>query len=463
MRCKFVSLLLVLIFVSLALPFNSDAQVTSPTITVMMGGLNQETIVAGIIHNITLGLTHASTDVVLKAYFSGSFTIANSTNNYSWSYSSGVWTDDLYGYYIKNESARYGDDYCFNIALDAKAIEGNWRFVALADGVEVINSLILVEKPIAGISMSSPTFYFHVVPYGTGFISSWKPDDLANSTYISTKNIGNVPMTFSITYETMNSLFTTSNSTGTYYPTQSNEVGKIHYISFQAQGWSPRKFNVKGLIRGEPQLLMTPDTVTTIVAPQTTFDVVVTVARPGYQIYQMDGVTVQYKSFYSSAYKQKLSLDLYFTGSNKSVYLNQDMQNLTFNNYYNQALESNDDLLLVLREDIEQQVIVNITCSSAPPWKQPSMITYANFNLNLADNTGTGKFTSNIVVSSSGEEDNEFPVSTNVFVVIVLVVVFVVIATFMFRTYKKTEEEKRKELEEKIRRKKERAKNQRRH
>jgi len=429
---------------------------------ISMGGLEKTTIVAGIMHNITISLSQASVNLTLKAYFAGSFTIANNTNNYSWSYSSGVWTDDLYGYYLKNESAKFGDVYCFNIALDSTATPGNWHYVTIVDGLEVSNSLIQVEMPVAGISMSSPTFYFHVVPYGTGYISSWKSDEPVNSTFLTTKNIGNVPLTFSITYETMNSLFVTSNSTGTYYPTKSNEEGRTHYISFQAQSWSPRQFTVKGKVHGEPQLIMTPNTVTTIVAAQTTFDVVVTVARPGYQIYQMDGVTVQYKSFYSSAYKQKISLDMYLTG-NKSVYLNQDMQNLTFNNYYNMAQESSDDILFVLREDLEQQVMVNITCSSAPPWKQPSMITYANFNLNLADNTGTGRFTSNIVVSAAAEEENKFPVSTNVFVVIILVIVFVAIAAFMFRAYRKTEGEKRKELEDKIRKKKDRARNQRRH
>lgn len=456
MRCKIVSLLIVLVLVSLTLQFSSEAQ-TASTMTISMGSLQKSGIVAGIIHNITLSLSQAANNVTLKAHLSANFVTGNSTNNYSWSYSSGTWADDLYAYYIKNESARYGLDYCFNIAIDSTATAGSWEFTTIVEGVIVNTQQLQVATPVAGISMSSPTFYFQVVPYGTGFISSWRPNDAVNSTYLSTRNIGNVPMTFHISYETMNSLFTTTNSTGTSLPQEQRN----HYVSFQAQSWSPRKFTVRGLVHGEPQLVMTPNTVTTIVAPQTTFEVVVTVARPGYQIYQMNGVAVQYKSFYSSAYKQQLSMDMYITG-NKSVYLGQDMQNLTFNSFYDQVQESSDDLLLVLREDVEQQVIANITCSSAPPWKQPSMITYANFNLSLADNSGTGRFTSNVVVSSAPEGDNDFPVSANVFVIIVLAIVFLVIAVFMFRAYRKTEEEKRKELEEKIRRKKEKARIQRR-
>jgi hypothetical protein len=111
-----------------------------------MGGLQHTTIVAGIIHNITLSISQASANVTLRAYFSGSIIIANNTNNYSWSYSSGVWADDLYGYYIKNESARYGTAYCFNIALDSTAWVGNWRFVTIVNGTEVSNNIIMVER-----------------------------------------------------------------------------------------------------------------------------------------------------------------------------------------------------------------------------------------------------------------------------------------------------------------------------
>jgi hypothetical protein len=330
--------------------------------------------------------------------------------------------------------------------------------VTIVDGTEISNKNILVEKPVPGLSMSAPTFYFNIAPYGTGFISSWNTNVPANSTSLSTKNTGNVPLTFRITYESMNNLFTTSNSTGTSNPAEE----RTHFINFQAQSWSPRQFTIKGTVNGEPQLLMTPNTVTTIVAVQTTFDVVVTVARPGYQIYQMDGVTVQYKSFYRSAYyRQSLSLNMYITG-NKSVYLSPDMNNLTFNNFENQGTKTQEDLLLVLNDLTEQHIIANITCSSAPPWKQPTMMAYANFNLSLSDNTGTGRFTSNVVVSATAEENNEFPVPLNVFIVLVLAIVFIVIAIFMFGAYRKTEEEKRKELEDKIRRKKERARKQRR-
>jgi len=434
----------------------SEAQ-ASPTMNITMGGQQKSDIVAGIIHNVTITLSQATANLTLKAHLSSGFTVSNRTNNYSWSCVSDVWTDDLYGYYIKSESGRYGSDYCFHLALDSTSTPGTWRFTIYADGIVLSSKQIQVVAPVAGISMSAPRFYFQVYPYGTGFISSWKSDDVVNSSSLTTKNIGNVPLNFQITYDSMNSLFTTSNSTGTYNPSEE----RTHYVSFQAQSWSPRQFTVKGLVRGEPQLLMTPDTVSTIVAAQTTFDVVVTVARPGYNIYQMDGVTVQYKTFYTSAYRRTMTIDMFLTG-NKSVYLSPDLENLSFNSFLNQGVKSTDDLLLPLQDNLEQQVIVNFTCSVAPQWKQPSMIAYAHFNLRLADGAGTGRLTSNVVVSASAEAESEFSVTASVLVIIILVAVFIAIGIFLFRAYKKTEEEKRMELEEKIRRKKEKAKKQRR-
>lgn len=464
MRHTVVCMLLLLMLAALPMQSFTEGQVTS-VMTISMGGVVKTTLVAGIVHNISISLSQASDDVVLKAYLSSGFTTSNNTNNYSWSYSSGTWSDDLYDYFIKNESARYGNIFSFNIALNSQAVPGNWRFVTYVDGTEVGNRVVLVEKPVSGISMSAPTFYFNVIPYGTGFMSSWMEGNVSSPVYgyLTTKNIGNVPLTLQITFEgtgmfgTASSLSAT-NSTGTAFPQEQRQ----HYVSFQAQSWSPRKFTVKGFISGEPQLLMTPNTVSTIIAPRTTFDVVVTVARPGYDVYQMDGVSVQYKAFYYSGYKSKISMDLYLTG-NKSVYLGHEMQNLTFNHFTTDVQNINDEILISLSDTVEQHVVVNVTCSSQPPWKQPSMIAYANFNLRLAETAGAGRFTSNVVVSAGSETESANPISASMMAIIVLVIVFIVIGIFIFNVYRKTEAERRKELEDKIRKKKEREKKQRRH
>jgi hypothetical protein len=268
-----------------------------------------------------------------------------------------------------------------------------------------------------------------------------------------------VPTTLTITYDSMNNLFSTTNSTGTYYPGEE----KTHYVSFQAPSWSPRQITVKGRVHCEPQLLLTPNIVSTLVAPETVFEVVVMVARPGYEIFQMEGVTVQYKSFYSANYTERLTFDMWLTG-NKIIYLNQEMDNVTFDDFFSQGETSADELLLALSDINEQRVVVNVTCSVAPPRLNytSSLMAYAHFDISLEDGSGTGHITSNIVVSPSRGTGDDSPLSLNLTVLIILIVIFIAVGFFMLKAYRKTEEEKRHDLEEKIRLKKEKARKQRR-
>lgn len=456
MRGRFLSLLIVMVLISLQFQLSSEGQAAS-SMTIMMGGMEKTEIVAGLIHNITVSLPSASDNVWINASLASGFTASSFNNNYSWSYISGAWTDELYDYYIDSNSVRNGNSYSFYIALDSNATVGDWHFKIQADGVQMLSETVTVVTPRAGIWMSAPTFYLQLSPFGTGLVSSWRPDNATLNSYMTTRNTGNVPLTFQITFQSMSSQFTATNSSGTYLPGEERQ----HYVNFQATSMSPQKFTVKGLIRGEPQLLMTPNTVATIVAPATTFDVVVTVARPGYIIFQMEGVSVQYKSYYTSVHKASVTLDMYFTG-NRSINLNQEMANLTFDNYYTADAESAEDLFMTLSDTLEQRVFVNVTCSEAPP-ANSTMMAHANFNIGLVGTTTTGTFTSNVIVTPSAPEEPGMSSSTfNLLVVIILVTVFIAIGLVLFRAQRKAESEKRKELEDKIRRKKEKAKKQRR-
>ena len=452
MRVQFVAFLVVVTMIIITIPLESQAQ-SVDSVTYIMGGTPQGKIVGGIVHNISIELDQSASNVTLIAYLEGGFSVSNRTSNYSWSYDSGFWVDNLYDYYMKPESDVFGNTYCFYVAIDSQAKPGTWRWIVEVDGSEEYNTPMLVEAPVAGISMSAPTFYPRIFPYGEGNYNSWNSAEPNNSTNLWTKNIGNVPLDLVISYDNLNSLFSTTNGTGTFLPGEERD----HYVEFQAQSWSPRKFTVKGLIHGTPQLVMTPDTISCIVAPQTTYDVVVTVARQGFEIFQMDGVTVQYKKFYPSKYKEELFLDMYLTG-NKSVYLSGDTTDLTLNFIRFQEEEHTDPILMSLSDDVEQFVRANITCSESPAENQASILAYADFNLELEDESDTGSFRTTVVVASIPSGGDDPPIlEPNVVILIVIIAVFGVIGLVLFRAQRGAEAERRKELEERIRRKKERS------
>ena len=452
MRIQLLAFLLVAVMIVITIPPATEAQ-SVDSVTYLMGDIPQGRIVGGIVHNITIDLDGSASNVTLIAYAEGGFSVSNYTNNYSWTYDSGTWTDNIYDYYMKEESNIFGNTYCFHVAIDSQAKPGTWRWIVEVDGVEEYNNPMLVVAPKAEITMSAPTFYPRIFPYGEGYYNSWNSEVPVNSSFVRTANTGNVPLDMKIYYDSFNSLFATTNGTGTYLPGENRE----HYVEFQAQSWSPRKFIVKGFIHGTPQLVMTPDTISFIVALQTSFDVVVTVARQGYEIYQMDGVTVQYKKFYSSKYTEEFFMDMYLTG-NKSVYLSGETEDLTLNFMLFQEEEHTDPLLMVLSDDVEQFVRTNITCSVSPAENQASILAYADFNLELEDDTGSGDFRCTVVVASIPDVIDVPPLlEPNVLVLIIIVIVFVAIGLVLFRAQRKTEADNRKDLEDRIRQKKEQS------
>lgn len=412
------------------------------------------TMVAGLFHNVTVALDGPSDDVVVKANFNSPFTDAGINNTYRWSYNAGAWTDELYDYYINTSAClRAEDKFHFVVAVDSTVNHGSWRWIVDVDGSEVYNNSFYVEEPVAGIRMSSPTFYFRIFPYNTGYISSYIPGEPANSSYFTTENIGNTPLDISISYESLNSLFSTSNSTGTW------ETGekRSHYIEFQAQSWSPRKFEVKGVIHGQPKLLATPQTVSLTVTPSTTYDVVVTVARQGYDVFQFGNIVAQYKNLYPSKYGKSLNLDLFLTAreGTDSAYLGAETNNLTINKITYLDEDRNSPFLLSVNDVDEAHVIVNVSCTTRPARGQTSILTYANFRIELNDFSDSDTFTSTVIVAqvSGGDDDPGLGPPSMIALAFILIMIML-IGLFVWQTRRKAELKKRIELEERIRRRK---------
>ncbi len=463
---RIFAMVCILICITASLPSLTEGQGVDG-VSIVMNGESRRTdlngndiIVAGIFHNITISLDAPSDDVLVKAYLEAGAPVANLTNTYSWSYNNDVWADDLYNNYYLNASAssRAGNDLHFNVAIDKISVTGIWRIVVLVGAQEEHNDTFLVEEPVAAIFMSAPTFDIRIIPYGSGHISSYVPGDPSASEYLTTRNLGNIPLDVTITYDTLNSLFGTTNSTGVWHPGEE----RTHYIDFQAQSWSPRKFQVKGEIHGEPRLLATPQTISCTVTPQTTFKVMVIVARQGYEVFQLDGITVQYKPLFPSRYKESLEVSLYVTGTSNG-YLSVEGEKVSVSSveYLDEPRDS--PFLMNLRDDIETHILVNITCSVALLHGQSSMIAHTNFTVELDDFSDSGTFQNTIIVGAvSGGGDDDIGLGPPSMIAIAFIVItLVALVLFTWRTRRKTELVKRKELEDRIRKRKERSRRER--
>jgi len=121
---------------------------------------------------------------------------------------------------------------------------------------------------------------------------------------------------------------------------------------------------------------------------------------------------------------------------------------LTLNNMFSQGNQYADSLLLNLTDETEAYVQANVTCSVPPGENQASILAYANFDLELLDQTDSGRFTSTVVVASVPNSQNtDSPLQANLMVLGIIVAIFTIVGLVLYRVHKLVEEERRGELE----------------
>ncbi len=360
-------------------------------------------IVAGIWHNLDFSLPSTSNNVTVFLYEGSALpTVKNETNFYQFHYDGSTWEDLEYSDYISpTNCALLGSLYSFYIGLHATAVEGSWTLEIFSNGVEEHSSIVLVEMPRAGISFSGPSFYFDIEPYQSISLSTYDPADSSGSSYFTTSNTGNIPMEFEFTYDIYDNLLSTSNSTGIRHLGEQSR----HYIDLQAQAWSPREFTIKGIITGEPNMLVTPETTAYILSPTASFNIILKVARPDFEIFQMDGLVVQYKSMVMAEHNDEVDLDLYVTGTNDS-HLSVSTTDLTLIKIFKNDVETLERPVYVsFSEDVETHLLVTIECSESPSENQVSMMAYVHYKAETDDTQIVGFFNTSMVVRISTTDD----------------------------------------------------------
>ncbi len=456
---KPLAIILSLLFLISIIPTFAEAQLVDSVELRISGEVlrqrdGMDITVAGVLHNLTIELNSPANTIDVYAY-SIKHNNTDITNYYHWSYNNSIWTDHLYTDFINSDlSSVYENTYCFYLGMIGNATPGQWILSIIVDdqAIQEWNETFIVEAPVSGIAFSGPNFYFNVSPFQTDSIDSYMQDDPQNTTYFTTKNSGNVPMDFDISYDDYDELFTTTNSTGISHLGEE----RVHHIAFRAEKWSPREFTVKGRIHGEPKMLVTPTMISFILAPESAFNVIVKVARPGYDIFQMSGLVVQYKSRLIADYNDELGLDLYLTGT-KDSHLSTEVDKLSLVNILQNDIEVTQPVYAQVSSDTETHMLVTINCSIAPPRGQPSMLAYVNFMAETDDFANSGQFTTTIVVKAKTflEEEEDVGLGPMNILAISLIIVGIVLAFLImaYQGHKSEKERKRKEEEEKAEKK----------
>lgn len=454
MKQKMIALMLVTLFTLSIIPMYGQGDNPVDMRMRILGepSYSDDAIVAGVIHNVTLNLTTPSEDIDILMYASEADLLNNPniTNTYRWTYSAGMWSDALYGQFIESTSGIYGLQYSFHIGLNANATVGNWVMSVKVDGTEEINRTVSVSEPVKGLATIGPiNFYVDLEPYRTGFWSSWDSEDPSNSTAIRFRNSGNVPLEIDVEYNIYDSYFTTTNSTGVLH------VGEERwaYLSFQADPWSPGNFKVNGRIRGTPvNVMSSPATVSLEQAVGTDINVDLSIARPGYEIFQIPGFVVQYKARVTANYTDEVRLDMYFTGYNPST-VTPEAVDLTLQEMRIGGTVVTGPVSVTVNNQTETHMVLIVNCSVPPAKGKPSLRAYLNFDVENQATGDSGRFTTTFVVLAKEEatvQDDEFTIGPlNIYSLGFLVVIFAAIIFFLMLYNKKLFEERLIREEEK--------------
>ncbi len=275
-------------------------------------------------------------------------TIKNETNFYQWNFSDGNF-ECIYGEYIDKSMSEKTDTIRFVVGTSVLAKTGTWTITVLHAGTES-HSTLFMDVPKAGIAVSSPDFYFTTAPFsGEDFHSS------EDRNYVRTINTGNIPLDLKITYDSLSEYITTTNTTGIF------EIGeeRYHHLSFETPVWGPRKLVITGSVTGEPSYAVTPATVQLIPVPQIPFKVTIEIVRPGFRLFELGDVTIQYRQTASVQYDNTTDLQAYMTGTGTvSVTSSTDQLTLESTTYRGAGVGESVDILL--SNDTEEEVIYTV-------------------------------------------------------------------------------------------------------
>ncbi len=266
-------------------------------------------LVSGIWHDLTVTKQEDTKSVKIEIYKGGNLPVTkNETNYYYFEYNDTFQGSEKY-IDIPN-CAKTGNELKFRIGLHISVDQCVWSMAIFADGEFVETKAVFVEALHPAVSFYSPDIRLRVEPFTVATVSSE-----AQNLKVSMSNDGNVPMNYSVEFESFSS---SASMTGVGEVTNPNNMSG-HFVKFSANNLKPGIIKINSTISACPQLMINASFINLIPAFGTTFRFEVYIGRAGYEIEPFSNIVVQYPREVPMNHSETRDISVYITGSESQL------------------------------------------------------------------------------------------------------------------------------------------------
>jgi|GEM_PF-2909790 len=260
-------------------------------------------IVAGVWHDL-LVYKHNFDNVQIKLYKGSNEPIdKNETNFYFWEYNQTFQGSE--NYIDISKCVNSADMFKFRVGLHISVEQGLWTMALFSNDEFIETKTIFVEAFRPGVSFYSPDIRLRVEPFTVTIVSSE-----TQNLKVSMSNDGNVPMNFSVTFESFSN---SASMTGVGEITNPNNMSG-HYVKFYANNLKPGIIKINSTISASPQHIINASFINLIPSFGTTFRFEVYVGRAGYEIEPFGNIVVQYPKEVPMNHTETRDIAVYITG-----------------------------------------------------------------------------------------------------------------------------------------------------
>jgi hypothetical protein len=315
---KGIGICFILLLITSALPILNEKNASAETnvdFSINLVGLpprfniaGYPVIVSGVWHDL-LVYKHNLGSIQIRLYKGSNEPVdKNETNFYFWEYNETF--QGSVNYIDISKCSNTADKFKFRIGLHISVEQGLWTMAFFSNNEFLETKTILVEAFRPGVSFYSPDIRLRVEPFTVATVSSE-----SQNLKVSMSNDGNVPMNFSVVFESFSN---SASMTGVGEITNPNNMSG-HYVKFSANNLKPGIIKINSTISAYPQHVINASFINLIPSFGTTFRFEVYVGRAGYEIEPFGNIVVQYPKEVPMNHTETRDISVYITGSESQL------------------------------------------------------------------------------------------------------------------------------------------------